>query len=135
MAHTGTREEARGPRALHLPRHLIAARRPDTERYWDEVVSTKRQTRTEVEDVALEQVFAENTKTRITFSVTYRTAVNTTETDGWTDPPRALSQWVTVVRAGGCGRRRRKATPASIFALYTVAVVGNRVRGHGSPSR
>lgn len=73
----------------------------ELERYWDEVVATKRQTRTEVEQVALERVFADYAKDRMTFTVTYRTAVSTTETDGWTDPPRAMSQWVTVVKAGG----------------------------------
>lgn len=60
------------------------------------MLATKRETRTEVEQVVLSG-FHDQSATRNTFTVYNRTSIKTAETD-WTVPPERLSHWVTVER-------------------------------------
>lgn len=63
------------------------------------VVPTKRETRTTVLEIELDQsgVF-DNNGDFLTFLVTYQTAVRSTDTADWTNPASSLSQWVTVTK-------------------------------------
>lgn len=68
--------------------------------WYEEVVPTKRETRTEVRTAVIDDGFYTNTPNRMTFVVTFATAVRSTETGGkWTSPDDR-TMWVTVVRKG-----------------------------------
>lgn len=70
----------------------------DDDGYWgNNVVPNRRETKTTVLNVAKTDFFEDTTKKRLTFTVTYETAMKTKDLDDWTDPPSAMSQFVIVV--------------------------------------
>lgn len=67
-----------------------------------ETVPTKRETKTTIVDVALDESgLSDNTGEFLTFVVEYETSIRSTMTDGWTDPQESLAQRVTVVEVDG----------------------------------
>lgn len=70
--------------------------------YWEqEVVPAKRETKTEVVRVSLEDGRYDNTPTEMTFVVTYLTSVRSVDYPEWTEPDEEMSQFVTLVKKRG----------------------------------